>query len=435
MEFVSGLAGEIRTSLTSEQFDLGGYTEIRVRDLVIGAFSSPLDAPTEMVRFTFVVGGGKLIRSRYADDLPKWMTTALRDTGFVEDRSAACAFECQGTFKQQHDTGQNLKTIIVFPRVACANVISQSSSNKTAEETAVNTNSPEYVVMACELATLKDIVNSKLPSWRQRKRLLKIISDGSEYFKTLEEKLIRGEPLSLKEQLIYDANTGHDSEKIAWLQSDIKRMVDDGQLTVSEKEELSQSLAGNITSVAEELEKAKEENKPKRIEKIEEKLALVKARKCFVDAVTPIIHRLKHADDILKIRLKILPLIALEDKGRSMSLTLADLKSIEEKSDFEATVVELEAASRGWFLDDSEFEAMCQAEEKAAKAKYAAKVKALAQKKSANSGAKSGGSSSSAGWSSVGAVKKKPSSNSSTAKKAGAGGFAAAFGNDSDSDD
>ena len=64
-ENISGIAGEIRSSLTSEQFDLGGYTEQRVRDLVIGAFSSPLEAPREMVRFTFVVGGGKLVRARY----------------------------------------------------------------------------------------------------------------------------------------------------------------------------------------------------------------------------------------------------------------------------------------------------------------------------------------------------------------------------------
>lgn len=435
MDFISGLAGEIRGSLSSEQFDLGGYTEVRVKDLVVGAFSAPLDAPTEMVRFMFVVGGGKLIRSRYAEELPKWMATALREIGYSEDRSAACTFECQGTFKQQHDTGQNLKTIIVFPKVTCAEATSlHPSSNKAATDECINTDSPAYIVMACELETLKDIVASKLQSWRQRKRLLKVLSDGSDYFKSLEEKLIRGEPLTPREQALYDANTGHDNEKIQWLQSDIKRMVDEGQLTASEKEELSQSLAGNITTVTEELQKAKEENKPKRIEKIEEKLASINARKKFVDGLTTITHRLKHAEEIVKVRLKILPLITLEDKGRSMSLTLADLKSIEEKSDFEATVLELEGGSRGWFIEDSEFEALCQAEEKTAKTKYAAKVKAAAQKK-AGSGSKST-SSASASWSSVGAAKKKPSSsNASTTKKTGAGGFAAAFGNDSDSDD
>ena len=61
---LSGLAGEIRSSTASEQFDLSGYSESRVKDLMLATFSTPLTAPTEMVRFTFVVGGGKLVRAR-----------------------------------------------------------------------------------------------------------------------------------------------------------------------------------------------------------------------------------------------------------------------------------------------------------------------------------------------------------------------------------
>ena len=65
---------------------------------MISAFSLPLEAPTEMVRFTFVVGGGKLVRSKYDEDLPKWITAALREIGFSEDRSAALDFSSQGMF-------------------------------------------------------------------------------------------------------------------------------------------------------------------------------------------------------------------------------------------------------------------------------------------------------------------------------------------------
>ena len=77
-------------------YDLSGYTESRARDLVVSAFSSPLSAPTEMIRVTFVVGGGKLVRSKYSEDLPKWLTMALRDIGYTEDRSAAETFDSQG---------------------------------------------------------------------------------------------------------------------------------------------------------------------------------------------------------------------------------------------------------------------------------------------------------------------------------------------------
>ena len=64
-EHVGGMAGDIRSAIASEQFDLTGYTEQRVHDLMQHAFASPLTAPTAMLRFTFIVGGGKLIRARY----------------------------------------------------------------------------------------------------------------------------------------------------------------------------------------------------------------------------------------------------------------------------------------------------------------------------------------------------------------------------------
>jgi hypothetical protein len=66
-----GLAGEIRASIVSDQFDLSGYTEARVKDLMATAFSTPLTAPEEMIRFTFLVGGGKLVRARSAIAVPQ----------------------------------------------------------------------------------------------------------------------------------------------------------------------------------------------------------------------------------------------------------------------------------------------------------------------------------------------------------------------------
>ena len=60
-EHLSGLAGEIRSSVDSDQFDLSGYSESRAKDLITSAFSQPLTTPSKMIRFTFVVGGGKLV--------------------------------------------------------------------------------------------------------------------------------------------------------------------------------------------------------------------------------------------------------------------------------------------------------------------------------------------------------------------------------------
>ena len=41
-----------------------------------------------MVRFTFVIGGGKNVRGKYSPELAKWMRAALSDIGFADDRGA-----------------------------------------------------------------------------------------------------------------------------------------------------------------------------------------------------------------------------------------------------------------------------------------------------------------------------------------------------------
>ena len=160
--------------------------------------------------------------------------------------------------------------------------------------------------------------------------------------------------------------------------------MDEGCLIASEKEELLSTIDENIASVSEEIVAATAEEKPKKVEKLQEKLKGIQARKIVVQKIQPIHHRLKHGDEILKLRVKVLPMMALEDKGRSMSLTLADLKSIEEKSDIENDIAHLESVSRGWFEDEADFILKCKIEEKEAKSRYNAKLKAQAGAKTAS---------------------------------------------------
>jgi len=430
---LSGMAGEIRSATTSEQFDLGGYTELRATDLIKSAFSSPLTEPTKMIRFTFVVGGGKLVRSKYNDDLSKWMIAALREVGYTADNSAAETFDSQGTFKQQHDTGQNLKYIIVYPRVTCSE---KPAGGGAAQEAVVDRSSPEYIACACESATFKDMVNSKVVSYKQKKHLLQVLQTSADRFQEVEAKLISGAALTASEQAIYDSNSGADTEKITWLQAEIKRMVDEGKLTRGEKADLLQSIESNLVSTEKEIAEATAEGKPKKVEKLAVKKDAIAARKVAVSAITPIQHRLSQGEGIQKLYQRLFPLLALEDKGRSMSLTLADLKTLEEKSDIEEAIHNLEGASRGWFVEDADFAALCQAEAAAAKETYAKKAAAAAGKKpSGGLGAKTGAgkASTTSGWGTVSGKKAGSGSlGSGGAKKSTNSGFAAAFGDDDD---
>jgi hypothetical protein len=441
---LSGLAGEIRAQTTSDNYDLGGYTELRATDLMKSTFSSPMTEPDQMVKFQFVVGGGKLVRSKYDDNLCKWIIAALRDIGFSEDRSAAETFDSQGTFKQQHDTGQNLKYLIVYPHVTCASAGEKGSSEDADAVVIMDTTSPEYIACACESSTFKDMVGKKVVSYKQKKCLLQILQTSADRFKAIEEKLFSGILLSPSEQAVYDANNGTDAEKIVWLQGEIKIMVDEGRLTRSEKNELSASIAANIETITKEIEEATAEGKPKKVEKLLSKRDASTKRKEVVEKNLPFQHRLAQSDHIQKLYMRLFPLQVLEDKGRSCSLTLADLTTLGDKSDIEDAIHSYEYASRGWFQEDADFEKMCEMEEKEARTKQAGKKGVPAKKASSSGGSlgtsKFGGSSagragvasSGSGWGTVG-NKKSSGPAPTAAKKSTQSGFAAAFaGSDSD---
>jgi len=413
-EQLSGLAGEIRRLTESEQIDLAGYTEQRVRDTLTPALGTPLEGPTAMIRITFVVGGGKLVRSKYNDDLLKWVTTTMRDLGYEDDKSAAETFDSQGTFKYQHDTGANLKYVIVYPHVACAN-----KSSADAEEAKVgpsmNTRSPEFLVVSASTSTLQEIVAAKAVSWKQKKGCLKVLQEGVEKFKEVETKLFSGQPLSDAEQFIYDNNSGCDDEKIAWLQGAVKAHVADARLTKREKNELLESIEVNIAS-----------------EKAEQKLTALKARKANIEKITATTYQLKYASEVGKLRVRLMAMNTLELKGKTNSLTLADLKTLEGKDEVIEQITRHENGSRCWFQDEDEFAEQCAAVEQEAAAKYEKLTHSSTAKKPAS---KPKPATSSNAWTTVSSQQPKGKMSRAQAMQMSnrGSGFSAAFLND-DSD-
>jgi len=377
MSGFAGMAGEIRGAIDSEQFDLAGYNETRVTELITSAFGSPLEAPQKMVRFTFIVGGGKLVRSKYDETLPKWVNAALRSVNYVTDNSAAETFDSQGTFKQQHDTGKNLIYIIVFPHVTCstAGAIGGAGDEKEAAEGTLDTKSPEFLCIASDFDTFKEMVQKKLAFWSQRKTCLKILQDASDQFLAVEQKMCAGQALTALENACYESNSSQDAEKIAYLQAEIKALVDSGELTANEKTELLASLTKNHAEAVAAGQAKKAE--------------AIAARRVALEKATPIVGRLRLGDEIQKRYMKLFPLIALEDKGRSMSLTIADLQTLSEKSDIEEQIRGLEVASRGWFERDEDFSARCEHEQKGAKTRYTQQKAATAKKTGGGLGSKS----------------------------------------------
>ena len=89
------LANEIRGTSESTEFDLAGYGPVDCNRLAAAAFTKPLPL-AEMVRLSFVVGGGKKVRQKYNDGLPALWADALKKVGFKEDRGASLDASCAG---------------------------------------------------------------------------------------------------------------------------------------------------------------------------------------------------------------------------------------------------------------------------------------------------------------------------------------------------
>lgn len=362
-EHRGGLIGQIRALTESDQFDLANYTEPRIKDLLQSSFSTPLTNVKSMIRVQFIIGGGKLVRQKYDDEMIKWATAALREIGYTEDKSAAETLDSQGTYKHQHDTGQNLKYLIVYPRVTLA--VEKSADDSAGDKKRLTA---QEMIRICELGTFKDMVASKMVSWRQKKGCLKCIQDFQAEFAAIEAKLVSGQLLNAEEQDFYDTDKGNLTEKAAYLQGEIKSMVEGGRLTASEKAELIKTLDGNLQTFASERDAKVKESKPTKA--LDEKIAAVTAKKEAVSKLAPITHKLKYSDEIKELYMKIFPLQALEDKARGVSLTLKELQTVEGKKDFEQSIAGYEDASRGWFEEEDDFKSMCESLQKEAKAVY-----------------------------------------------------------------
>ena len=120
-----------------------------------------------MIRITFVVGAGKLSRQKYDEKAMLAVTSTLKQIDYVEDRGASCVNECGGCYKTQHDTGKNLFTVVVFPRLA-GHDGGKDENRKTKRgddyEPLIPTNSPGYKIAVCRLPTFQNLLSTYCPT-------------------------------------------------------------------------------------------------------------------------------------------------------------------------------------------------------------------------------------------------------------------------------
>ncbi len=335
------LAAAIRSATESDEHDLAHFGPDACDALATGAFERPLPLK-DMIRVSFVVGGGKKVRQKYNDGLPTMLRGSLERVGYKEDRGASLSNECAGLFKYQHNTDTDLKVIHVFPRIDPSAAAAASSGEG---EDALT---PEQLITFSEMRTFQRMIAAKTPSFTQRKRALDVIKAARAELVASEEKLANMQPLSDGEQSRYDTlDATALEEKQAWLSKAMEEMVSSGQLTSAEVEMVAQQLDAKRETIETQLADADATGKAKKAEKLRALLEEVDARSAAVREIKPIRRRVKFEAEIAAVQKKLAELAKLEKS--KVVLPLAEVQKLNAKPKLLDDLAAMQAESAGWF--------------------------------------------------------------------------------------
>jgi hypothetical protein len=342
-EDIHGLAATIRSATSSETFDLGGLPSTTISQVVRDAFSQDFELDVEgMIRITLVVGAGKGNRSKYDPAALKLVTTSLSASGYVEDRGASCVVESAGCFKFQHDTGKNLKTVVVFPKMAKGRG-NDSTKSLSSSSSLLPPGSLEFKIAVSTVPLFNNMLKSKFPSWSQKRSLLQLMDEMLvEPLDKLDASLMQGGLLSEDESMFYEQCVSV-SEKKGLVKDAASQQVQAGKLTTSEVNLLLDQVADRM----EELRSSKKAI-PNALQERQAKLQSI--------AKSPISPSpLKHHAALGKLWKQAAPLMYLNASGGKL-LSPAETKKRGQLEDMLCDIADLEESSRGLLEDDESYE-------------------------------------------------------------------------------
>ena len=333
-------------SLESETFDLAGHGISTIEKQIHDGFAESLPL-SEMIRLTFITGAGKLGRQKYDEGAAKAVTSTLRELGYEEDRGASAVLECGGTFKLQHDTGKNLKTVVVFPRVTGGVGEKEMEALKlNSTKPLLAEDSPAYKLAHSSFDVFKRNIPNKCPSWSQTKGCVAALNSINESLQGLESKLMSGTVLTDAEQVFYDSvSLSSIEEKLSFVRERMHELVEAGDITADERRILLEQVNEKIKSFDTEIEQAQKETKMKRVENLQAKRLSFQDRKKHVESIAPKpLHSLKHEAEIHKLRKELLPIEEIEEKAKGRLMTLKENQSVAKKDEILEKISELEVS-------------------------------------------------------------------------------------------
>eukprot|EP00578_Thalassiosira_sp_NH16_P031364 CAMPEP_0181081340 /NCGR_PEP_ID=MMETSP1071-20121207/3051_1 /TAXON_ID=35127 /ORGANISM="Thalassiosira sp., Strain NH16" /LENGTH=457 /DNA_ID=CAMNT_0023162883 /DNA_START=49 /DNA_END=1422 /DNA_ORIENTATION=+ len=451
---VSGLAASIRAATDSETFDLAGHDAINIKQTINDAFNQPFQLDT-MIRITFVVGAGKLSRQKYDAKAGLHVTKALQELDFSEDKGASCMNECAGCYKTQHDTGKNVFTVVVFPKLAnrgdgdgprdshgggCA-----GSSEEYPLPIPLVEGTPVHTILLASEETFQKMAPSMCPTWSEKKMCSEVLKLAVETLQSMDNKLMTGTPLSDEENAFYNETGGSASitTKAERLKKLMQQQVENGgQLMQHEIDRLLQQVEEKIDAFDADIDAATKMSQEKKVAKLTAQREKAVARKQMLEghtAQSP--PKLKHDAQIAKLSKELQPLLKLEATVKGRLLSMKETKQLAVKDEMLEEISELEGASRGWFEDEDDFEVRLEASRKkrTAAGKGGGKSASGGKGKKAGTGSSSRSANANTTWLTPGGLAAKQASlgkKTAAAKKSKprGGGVFSAMMMDSDSD-
>jgi hypothetical protein len=354
---------QTHTHKDNESFDLAGQTAATIEKHIRDAFAEPFsfgDTTSPMIRLTFITGAGKLGRQRYDDGAARAVTTTLRELNYVEDRAASAVIQCAGSFKLQHDTGKNLKTVVVFPKLVVPqeqqfkDLTLQDQKGSTNASTTARANSllqdgsAEQKLATSSITVFSRMVESKCQSWSQKKECLAALDQIRGMVSSLDAKLLSGLPLTDHEQDFFDSVSVSSLEaKQSQLKELMRKQVEGGAITSEERNILVRIATERTQKLAKDLVEAKEQAKHKRVEALslqqkrnEERLAMLEGTP--VQPPLP----LKNQINLSRLRGELAALKEIESNAKGRLLTLKESQAVGRKEEILEEITQQEVRRR-----------------------------------------------------------------------------------------
>jgi len=159
------------------------------------------------------------------------------------------------------------------------------------------------------------------------------------------------EPLTEAEQQQYDLVDVSGLElKITWLTAQMERMIDGGELTVSEKADVLSQLSMKLEQLKVQAADAESDGKTKRADKARTLAAELEARCATVRELKPTPYKPKFEAEIRACQKKLKELEKLEKS--KVVLPLEEVQKLNAKPKLLEDLAAMMAESRGWFADE-----------------------------------------------------------------------------------